>query len=51
MLAFYNRETGAYLRNLRESETALRAEQVAREAAEARIRQLEEELRHRQRES
>ena len=51
MLAFYSHETGAYLRNLRESETALRAEQVAREAAEARIRQLEEELRHRQRES
>jgi Tfp pilus assembly protein PilX len=40
MLAFYNRETGAYLRNLRETETAL-------ESAEARIRQLEEELRRR----
>lgn len=40
MLAFYNRETGAYLRNLRETETALKS-------AEARIRQLEEKLRRR----
>jgi Uma2 family endonuclease len=38
MLAFYDHETGAYLRNYKE-------EQAAREAAEARIRQLEEELR------
>jgi multidrug resistance efflux pump len=62
MLVFYDPETGEYLRNLREEQTArenaeanlqnaegaLRAERAAREAAEARIRQLEEELRRRQ---
>ena len=62
MLAFYNHETGEYLRNLREeqaarqsaetawqdADTALRAEQVAREAAETRVRELEAELRRRQ---
>ena len=49
MLAFYNHETGEYLRNLRESEAARHMEQAAREAAEARIRELEEELRRRER--
>ena len=41
MLKFYNDRTGEYLRNLSE-------EQAARQQAEARIRQLEEELRRRQ---
>ena len=41
MLAFYDPTTGEYLRNLR-------GERAAREAAEARVRQLEEELRGRQ---
>ncbi len=43
MLVFYNHETGLYLRNLKQ-------EQTAREAAEARIRQLEAELHRQQRE-
>ena len=38
MLAFYDPTTGEYLRNLR-------GERAAREAAEARVRELEEELR------
>ncbi len=41
MLVFYDHETGEYMRNLR-------AERAAREQAEARVRQLEEELRHRE---
>ena len=59
-LRFYDPETGTYLRNMsqtqdalrvadtarREAEAALRAKRVAREADHARIRQLEEELRH-----
>ncbi len=44
-LAFYNHETGAYLRNLPDAEAALRAEQETRQRAEARALQLEEELR------
>lgn len=46
-LTFYNHQTGAYLRNLPETEAALQSEQAARQQAEARIRQLEEELRRR----
>ncbi len=41
MLAFYDPATGEYLRNLRE-------ERAARESAEARLRQLEEQLRRQQ---
>ena len=41
MLKFYHHETGAYLPTFRE-------ERAAREAAEARVGQLEEELRRRQ---
>ena len=48
MLTFYNRQTGAYLRNLPDTQAALQAEQSARQQAEARVRQLEEELRRRQ---
>ena len=58
MLKFYNHETGAYLRTLPQSEAALKdaeaalsMERVARQDAEARIRQLEEELRRRRMES
>ncbi len=48
MLPFFNHQTGAYLRNLPEAEAALQEEQAARERAEIRVRQLEEELRRRQ---
>ena len=48
MLTFYNPATGEYLRNLPDTQAALKAEQAARQQAEARIRQLEEELRRRQ---
>ncbi len=55
MLTFYNHQTGAYLRNLPQTEAALQSEQVARQQAEtarqqaeARVRQLEEKLRRRQ---
>ena len=55
MLTFYYRETGEYIRNLpREKAARLAAEDLARSEraarlnAEARIRQLEEELRRRQ---
>ena len=55
MLTFYNYQTGAYLRNLPDTQAALQAEQSARQQAEAarrqaeaRVRQLEEELRRRQ---
>ena len=55
MLTFYNHRTGAYLRNLPDTQAALQAEQSARQQAEAarrqaeaRVRQLEEELRRRQ---
>jgi hypothetical protein len=58
MLAFYDHESGAYLRNLEQMQSALIAEQAARqsaeaarEAADARIRQLEEELHRRQTET
>ena len=51
-LTFYDPVTGAYLRDLgeeqeahREAEAALRAERAAREGDQARIRQVEEELR------
>ena len=55
MLVFYNHETGAYLTNLsqekaarQDAEAALNAERITRRDAEARIRQLEEELRRKQ---
>ena len=55
---FYDPVSGDYLRNLAEAEealfdreAALHAEQEARQRAEARVRQLEEELRRRQGES
>ena len=44
MLKFYNDRTGEYLQNLAE-------ERVARHQAEAKVRQLEEELGRRQREN
>ena len=44
MLRFYDPESGEYLRNFE-------AEQAARERAEARIRELQEELERRDRES
>ena len=58
-LLFYNPVTGTYLRNLRqerdahqqtqaELQSALQEERYAREAAQARIRDLEEQLRRRQ---
>ena len=47
-LRFYDPVTGQFRRNLTESEAALQLEREAREAAQARIRQLEEELRRRQ---
>ena len=55
MLTFHNPATGEYLRNLPDTQDALRAEQAAlqveqeaRQRAEARVRQLEAELRRRQ---
>ena len=55
MLAFYNPATGEYLRNLPDTQAALQVEQAARQveqaarlSAEARIRELEDELRRRQ---
>ena len=64
MLTFYKPATGEYLRNLPDTqaalqeaqearqrvEGALRAEQSGRQQAEARVRQLEEELRRRHQE-
>ena len=47
-LRFYDPVTGEFRRNLLESEAALQSEREAREDAQARIRQLEEELRRRQ---
>ncbi len=46
-LTFYNPQTGNYLMNYTETETALRAERRARQQAEARLLELEEELRRR----
>lgn len=46
-LVFYNHETGAYLRNLSQTETALQDTEAALMDANAKIRQLEEELRRR----
>ena len=48
MLTFFNPDTAEYLRNLPDTQAALRAEQAARQSAEVRIRELEEELRRRQ---
>ena len=55
MLTFHNPATGEYLRNLPDTQDALRAEQAAlqveqeaRQRAEARVRQLEAELQRRQ---
>ena len=48
LLRLYDPETGAYLKDLRQTTEELRAEQAARRAAEQRVRQLEEELRRRQ---
>ena len=46
-LVFYNHETGAYLRNLRQAEAALQDTETSLLDANAKIRQLEEELRRR----
>ena len=48
LLRFYNPQTGTYLPNLEELTAALSTEQSARQQAEARIAQLEAELRRRQ---
>ena len=47
-LRFYDPATGEFRRNMVELEAALQSEREAREDAQARIRQLEEELRRRQ---
>ncbi len=47
-LRFYDPVTGEFRRNMVELEAALQSEREAREDAQARIRQLEEELRRRQ---
>ena len=47
-LRFYDPATSSYCRTLTEAEHALEAERTARQADQARIRQLEEELRRRQ---
>ena len=49
--SLYDPEAGQYLRNLVQIQDALRAERAAREAGQARIQQLEEELRRRQSEN
>ena len=46
-LRFYNPETGTYLSSYTEEQEAREVERAARLAAEARVRQLEEELRRR----
>ena len=48
MLKFYNDSAGQYLTNLIEEREARQAEQEARQQVEARVRQLEEELRRQQ---
>ena len=47
-LVFYNHETGAYLRNLSQAETALQDTEAALLDANAKIRQLEERLKRRE---
>ena len=51
MLRFYDHERGEYLRNYAAEQARADSEQAARERAEARIRELEEELERRNQES
>ncbi len=51
VLKFYNHETGAYLRNLKEERAARQDTETALQNAADRIRQLEAELRRRQRDN
>ena len=51
MLRFYAPGSGEYLRNFEAEQPRADSEQAARERAEARIRELQEELERRDRES
>ena len=51
MLRFYDPQSGEYLRNFEAEQTRADSEQAARERAEARVRELQEELERRDRES
>jgi hypothetical protein len=51
MLKFFNRETAAYLSNFREERAARETAEAELHVAEARIRQLEQELRRRPRQN